>query len=410
MRTRERKLHLLVINQFFWPDMAPTGQLLMDVTRAVEGEQNSTTAICGAPDYGATDTTSAPPVRILRSRLVRYSRHALGRVLSYASFLFGAVWNGFRIGRPDVIVTLTTPPLTSVLGRLLKLSRGCQHFIWEMDVYPDVAIDLGVLRANSILTSVIGALADWSRRNCDGIIALGDDMKARLIARGIPEHKIHVAENWADGQEITPLPFPEGPLTVYYSGNLGLAHDIDTIAGAMLQLRNDRRFHFVFAGGGGRRQHLENFCREHGIDNAFFRPYCTRAELGARLGEGHLGLITQLPQTCGSIVPSKTYGIMAAGRAILYVGPREATPARIIERFQCGWRVNPGDVSALVSILERLAADRNSIYTAGAYSRTAFEEHYDRPIGAARVATILGLQPAAHAIAPKPHLAKASAY
>jgi len=219
-----------------------------------------------------------------------------------------------------------------------------------------------------------------------------------------------VAENWADGQEITPLPFPEGPLTVYYSGNLGLAHDIDTIAGAMLQLRNDRRFHFVFAGGGGRRQHLENFCREHGIDNAFFRPYCTRAELGARLGEGHLRLITQLPQTCGSIVPSKTYGIMAAGRAILYVGPREATPARIIERFQCGWRVNPGDVSALVSILERLAADRNSIYTAGAYSRTAFEEHYDRPIGAARVATILGLQPAAHAIAPKPHLAKASAY
>jgi hypothetical protein len=126
----------------------------MDVTRAVEGERNSATAICGAPDYGATDRTSAPPVRILRSRLVRYSRHALGRVLSYASFLVGAVWNGFRIGRPDVIVTLTTPPLTSVLGRLLKLSRVCQHFIWEMDVYPDIAIDLGVLRSNSMLTSV----------------------------------------------------------------------------------------------------------------------------------------------------------------------------------------------------------------------------------------------------------------
>src|ERR1700722_19284311 len=160
MLARPRKLHLLVINQFFWPDMAPTGQLLLDVTRAVEGEQNSTTAICGAPDYGATDETAAPPVRILRSRLVRFSRRALGRILSYASFLIGAVWNGFRIGRPDVIVTLTTPPLTSVLGRLLKLSRGCRHFIWEMDVYPDIAVDIGALKAGSLLTCLIGALPD----------------------------------------------------------------------------------------------------------------------------------------------------------------------------------------------------------------------------------------------------------
>jgi glycosyltransferase involved in cell wall biosynthesis len=275
-----------------------------------------------------------------------------------------------------------------------------------MDVYPDVAIDLGVLRSNSILTSIIGALADWSRRNCDGIIALGDDMKARLVARGIPEHKIHVAENWADGQEITPQPFPDGPLTIHYSGNFGLAHDVDTIAGAMLKLRDDARFTFVFTGGGSKRLQLESFCREHRIENVSFRPYSTRAQLNASLGQGHLGLITQVPQTCGSIVPSKTYGIMAAGRPLLYVGPREATPARIIERFQCGWRVDPGDIPGLVSILDQLAADRISIYTAGAYARTAFEENYDRPIGAARVAKILGFQPSAHTIELKLRLAK----
>jgi colanic acid biosynthesis glycosyl transferase WcaI len=410
MFPQQSKLHLLVINQFFWPDMAPTGQLLLDVTRAVKGEQNRTTAICGAADYSATDLTTAPSVRILRSRLIRFSRQALGRILSYAAFLTSAVWNGFRIGRPDVIVTLTTPPLTSVLGRLLKLSRGCRHFIWEMDVYPDIAIDLGVLRANSMLTAMIGALADWSRRNCDGIIALGDDMKARLVARGIPEHKIHVAENWADGQVITPSPLPEGPLTILYSGNFGLAHDINTIAGTMKRLRNDPRFQFVFAGGGTRRRDLEAFCRENAIDNVSFRPYSTYSELSASLGSGHLGLVTQVPETCGSIVPSKTYGIMAAGRPILYVGPREATPARIIDRFQCGWRVEPGDISALVSILQRLAIDHESIASAGARSRRAFEEHYDRPIGTARVAMILGLQPTDGATEVTPELAKANAY
>jgi len=153
-------------------------------------------------------------------------RLVAGRILSYGSFLTGAVVAGYHIGRPDTVVTLTTPHLTSVFGRMLKISRGFRHFIWEMDLYPDIAVDLGALKQNSMLTAIIGALADWSRRNTDGIIVLGEDMKARLIAREIPEEKIHVAENWADSSEITQMPFPDGPLTIHYSGNFGLAHDI----------------------------------------------------------------------------------------------------------------------------------------------------------------------------------------
>ncbi len=174
-------------------------------------------------------------------------------MLSYGSFLAGAFVAGFRVGRPDTVITLTTPPLTSVFGRMLKLLRGCKHFIWEMDVYPDIAVELGTLKRRSTLTCLIGALADWSRRNADGIIVLGEEMKARLIARDIPEHKIHVAQNWADGTEITPGPFPEGPLVVHYSGNLGLPHDIETISAVIKHLANDPRFQFVFAGGGIRR-------------------------------------------------------------------------------------------------------------------------------------------------------------
>jgi len=387
-------LRLLLINQFFWPDTAPTGRFLLDVACAVEGERIEMTVICGASGYGTTDDTPRPPVRILRPSSTHFSRDTVGRILSYGSFLAGALVAGFRVGRPDTVVTLTTPPLTSVFGRMLKLSRGCRHFIWEMDVYPDIAVDLGALKPHSMLTCVIGALADWSRRNADGIIVLGEEMKARLIARDIPEHKIHIAENWADGTEITPLPFPEGPLVVHYSGNFGRAHDIDTIAAVIEGCANDCRFQFVFAGGGARRQQMESLCRQQSIANVFFRPHSSRAEVGASLAEGHLGLVTQLPQTCGSVVPSKTYGIMAAGRPILYIGPREATPARIIERFQCGWQVDPGDTAALASLLQKLDSQRHLIFEAGARARQAFEKHYDRPMGAARIVKILGLEPA----------------
>ena len=400
-------MRLLLINQFFWPDTAPTGRFLLDVARAVEADQIQMTAICGVCGYGTTDDTPRPPVRILRPSATRFSRDVVGRILSYGSFLAGALVAGFRVGRPDTVITLTTPPLTSVFGRMLKLSRGCRHFIWEMDVYPDIAVDVGTLKSRSMLTCIIGAFADWSRRNADGIIVLGEEMKVRLIARDIPEQKIHVAENWADGTEIIPLPFPEGPLVVHYSGNFGLPHDIQTISAVIAQYANDPRFQFVFAGGGSRRQQMEDLCREQGITNALFRPYSSRAELGASLAEGHLGLVTQLPQTCGSIVPSKTYGIMAAGRPLLYIGPREATPARIIARFQCGWQVNPGDAAALASLLEKLNSERYLIFEAGARARQAFERHYDRLIAAARIVKIVGLESAAVS-APVPDLRKTS--
>jgi colanic acid biosynthesis glycosyl transferase WcaI len=391
-------MRLLLINQFFGPDTAPTGRFLMDLARAVEGESIQVTAICCASDYGASghagpDVATGASVRILRPSSIRFSRDTVRRVSSYGSFLAGAIGAGFRVGRPDTVVTLTTPPLTSVFGRILKLARGCRHFIWEMDVYPDIAVDLGALKPRSLLTCLIGALADWSRRNADGIIVLGEEMKARLIARDIPEHKIHVAENWADGAEIAPLPFPEGPLVVHYSGNFGMAHEFDTISAAIKLYANDPRFQFVFAGDGIRRRQMENFCLVHGIGNVLFHPYSSRAKLGASLAEGHLGLVTQLPPTCGSIVPSKTYGIMAAGRPILYIGPRVATPARMIERFECGWQVNPGDTGTLIGLLEKLCCQRQLISEAGGRGRQAFEQHYDRPLGVARIVKILGLIP-----------------
>lgn len=391
-------MRIVFLNQFFWPDTAATGQLMADVCRAIAAQEGEPIAICGGSDYGVQDTIAPPPARVLRSSLVPFSRSPLLRLLSYGSYVAGSVWNSYRIKRPDVVVTMTTPPLLSVLGRMIKLTRGCQHYIWEMDIYPDIAVDLEVLHRDSIVAGLIGFLADWSRRNADGIIALGDDMKARLIARGIPEDRIYVAENWADGSEIAPQSFPEGPFVVHYSGNFGLAHDVETIAGAMDRLRNDSRFSFVFAGGGPRREYLKNYCKEHGIENVTFRPYCTRRELGSSLAEGHVGLVTQLPQTSGSVVPSKIYGIMAAGRPLLYIGPPDTTAAQKIERYDCGWRVDPGDIDGLVHLLYRLQADQDSVRKAGQRGREAFEQHHDLPIAVQRIINFLGLsQPDANA-------------
>lgn len=384
-------MNILAINQFFWPDTAPTGQFLTDITRAMDSNIHSITVMCGTSAYGAVDTSSPPRVKIVRLGGLPFSRGKVGRIASYAFFLVSVVVRSIREVKPGLVLTLTTPPLVSIVGTLVKSVRGSRHFIWEMDVYPDIAVDLNVLKARSPLTKLIGTLADFSRRRADGIIALDQDMKARLMARGIPEDKILVAENWADGREILPAPFQEGPLVVHYSGTLGLAHEEYTIAEAMRQLRNDNRFRFVFAGGGARRAKLEEFLRTEGIRTVEFRPYADRSDLGRSLAVGHVGLVTQRPETVGAVAPSKIYGIMAAGRPILYIGPSTATAERIIQQCGCGWRIEPGDVEGLVRLLLQLEQNRDLLKNAGARARAAFEEHYDQPIGVARVLRILGI-------------------
>ena len=392
-------MRILLLNQFFWPDAAATGQLLTDVARELAARGCSVTAVCGASPYAQSNGTGAPPAAILRAPSLPFRRSTAGRLLSYFTFLAAAAWHGLRIPKPDAILTLTTPPGLPVLGALLARLRGARHTIWEMDVYPDVAIALGVLPARSPLTRALRYALDLPRRHAAGIITLGECMAERLAARGAPAAKIHVAENWADGAKIRPAPFPSGPLTVLYSGNLGLAHEVHTVRDAILRLRSDDRFRFVFAGGGPARDALERFCRDHSLHRVSFRPYCDLPALGRTLAQGHLGLVTQKSETLGCVVPSKVYGIMAAGRPVLFIGPRDATPARILRKFRCGWHIDCRDVDGLIALLDRLARQPDELRAAGARARAAFEEHYDLPEGAGRICEILGLQAQEHVLA-----------
>ena len=386
-------MKILLLNQFFWPDSSATSQLLTDLARALAAEGHQVTAI--SSDKGgyaiAADAAQAPPVRMLRVPALPFVRGSLGRVLSYLSFYISAALQGLSLPRQDVVVTLTTPPLLSLLGTLIKQLRGSRHFIWEMDMYPDVAIDLNYFKAGGVLDRGVGWLADLSRHRADGIIALGECMRDRLIRRGVDPARISVADNWADGQAIAPLPRAGNPahLVLLYSGNLGLAHDLDTLTAAMASLREDARFRFLFVGSGGRRQELASFIAAHALSAVELRPYVQRDSLSQSLSAGDIGVVTQREECCGSVVPSKVYGLLAAGRPILFVGPAEATPARIIARFGCGWHIEVGQADQLVGLLTHLAGHRDEVVAAGLRARRALLDHFDLPHGVARILAIL---------------------
>ncbi len=388
-------MKILLLNQFFWPDSSATSLMLTDLARALADQGHEVYAISAEGGYAQSDKNSAPAVHRHYVKALPFVRGKLGRLLSYCSFYVAACWRALTMPKVDVVLTLTTPPLLSLLGNAMKLLRGSRHYIWEMDMYPDVAVDCDYLAAGGFTDRLTGFLADWSRRRSDGILALGECMRERLLARGTPAEKIHVAYTWADSRSIDVLPFQgdQDRLTVLYSGNLGLAHDLDTVTGALRELRDDPRFRFVFVGSGARRAELAAFVEREHIPSVELRPYVPTAKLSESLALGDIGLVTQRDSCWGTVVPSKMYGLLAAGRPVLFVGPALALPARIIRRFECGWHVPVGAVDDLATLLRRLAAHPEEIHEAGNRARQALLDYFDLPAGVARIAAILGERP-----------------
>ncbi len=393
-------MKILFINQFFWPDAAATGQFLEDLVRHLAANGHEITVIASGNRYANSAASSAaPPARIVRVPGVPFARNVSGRALSYLSFFAGAFWKAFRVPRPDVVVTMTTPPLLSVIGETLQRLRGSRHFIWEMDLFPDAFVSLNAMREGGPADRLLGVIADHCRRRSHAVIALGTCMESRLLKRGVPAERIHIADNWADGDEIRSMPARQArDLHLLYSGNLGLSHDIETIAAAMEALRDDGRFRFSFAGGGARRVELEERYRGRPAENVAFLPYASRKDVSASLGKADIGLVTLKAECAGTVVPSKVYGLMAAGRPILFIGPPEASAARLVERHRCGWRIGNGDVGGLLALLEELDGNRDAVTAAGERARQAFDRHYDIRIGVDRISAILGLSSSPYAL------------
>jgi colanic acid biosynthesis glycosyl transferase WcaI len=386
-------MRFLLINQFFPPDPAPTGQLLADIARALTVAGHSVRVVCGRASYVACDAGGDHELELVDVRRVGktpFRRGHVSRLVSYVFFFITAARYAVFDKRADVILTLTTPPLLALTGTLAKLLRGSRHVIWEMDVYPDIAVALDVISPGGMLDRTIGGLADISRHQADRIIALGPCMQDRLANRGIPLAKLTVVQNWVDGCRISPRCFPEPiPMVLLYSGNLGRAHDTATLGEAMGKLSSSDRFQFIFAGAGDGYTKLRADCELRQAANVQFLPYQDGHLLADHLGTCHIGLVTQRASTCGAVVPSKTYGLMAAGRPFIFIGPAEATPALLIRTYQCGWHVMPGDSEGLVDLLLLLAAAPRLVEEAAGRSREAFLESYELQIGASRVVRIL---------------------
>ncbi len=291
--------------------------------------------------------------------------------------------------RPDAVISLSTPPLVALLGLTLARLRGASSLYWVMDVYPQLAFELGVIEPRSIVGRIFRRLSAACLRRSDEVIALGDTMAERLSSEGAGP--VTVIHNWADGEAIHPVEPQDNPLraewgwsdrfVVLYSGNMGLAHEFDTVLDAAERLAADPRILLAFVGGGPRRAEVEAEARRRGLSNVEFLPYVPREQLGDSLTAGDVHLVTLRERMPGLLVPSKIYGILAAGRPSVYVGPQQGEIADILDSGRCGIGVRGGDADALAEAIRGYANDPARTREHGANARRSFEMRFTREHG-----------------------------
>jgi glycosyltransferase involved in cell wall biosynthesis len=300
--------------------------------------------------------------------------------VDYLSFYVLAIRRAFQLGRMDVCVALTTPPFIGLVGALLRLRRGTRLVLWSMDVYPQIAAALGVIRSGGWGYLRLAKLASRLYHAADRIIALGDGMKRRLASCGAPAQRIGVVHNWVPREAVNPRPpAPSPPVRIMYSGNLGLGHELETLLRAAAELNDSPAWQLEFVGHGKRKSRLESLAAELGISHRVsFRPPVSLEELGDHLARSHIQVLSQRPGTQGLIVPSKLYGILAAARPAVYIGPTDTEVADILRESGGGRIVPAGDVPAAAGALAELIADGSTREKLGRNGRAYYETHFGR--------------------------------
>jgi glycosyltransferase involved in cell wall biosynthesis len=385
-------VRILVLNRSYHPDVEATGQLLTELCSDLAAH-HEVTVIAGRPNFVAAN--GRPPlverevhagVEILRVRNLRFNKRSLPRrALGLLSYLALALWTALRRPRPDVVVVETDPPVLGAVGAVLKAWYRCRLVFYLQDLYPEVGLVLGRLRPGP-LAALLRWMTQLGLRRADRVVVLGEDMRRRVLGRGVRPGKVVVVPNWADTRAVRPTP-GESPLrrewglnghfVVMYSGNLGLSQNLDLILRAAEGLRGEE-VEFLFVGEGAAKPRLVEEARRRGLAHVRFLPYQPKERLGESLAAADVHLIPLQRGLAGYIVPSKLYGILAAGRPYVAAVDADSEVAAVTAGAGTGLRVEPDSPEQLAGAVRWCLANRDELAEMGRRGRRLAETRFDR--------------------------------
>ena len=386
-------MRTIFVNRYFHPDQSATSRMVSALAFGLARQRNAVTVLTSRARHDSAETLLAAReicsgVDVVRLSTSRFGRRTLpGRAVDDLSFHLAAfAWLARNARRDDVVVVCTDPPLIPLTSALAIALRGGQMVNWIMDLFPETALELGLLGRAPLVGRFIAWLRDRSIARARLTVCPTERMAEYLLARGMPAKRMRVLHHWSDANEIRPVPMAHNPLrsawgydgkfVVGYSGNFGRAHEFGTLIETATLLRDHPDIRFLMVGGGHKLDAVRSAVAERGLANVAFKPLQPAEHLAESLGVPDLHVVSLLPCLEHCIIPSKFYGILAAGRPTLFIGDPKGSVAAVINDEDCGVTVQIGQAEKLAQTIATLAADPERVAAMGKAARALLETDY----------------------------------
>ena len=384
-------MRILLLNLYYPPDTSATAKMARTVVDALI-PRHKVTVVCGRPSYDPTErrrwrlyqSEVAGRARIIRTGSTDFARFEMKkRVLNYLSYAALAVPRALFVPC-DAVLAMTDPPFCGIAGALVAMLKGKPYVYNIRDMYPDMAVG-GSIVEPGLLARIWERMHRWALRRAKRVVVLGEDMRARIVAKGVESSRIVIVR---DGIEIfpnnTPLPAPDPEVVrairdnfsfvLLHAGNLGFYGAWNTLVSAARSLASDG-VGLVFVGDGAQRAKIE--AAAAGAGNIRFLDFFPAAKIPSVQAAADAHVITVKRGLEGVVVPSKMYGILAAGKPIVAVAPEETDVVTLGLRRGFAVFSDPDKPADLVSAVRALLGDAQKLKSMGEAARAA-APGYDR--------------------------------
>ena len=384
-------VRVLLLNLYYPPDTSATAKMAQTVVAAL-AERHDVTLLCGRPSYDPAErrpwrlyqSEQYGRVRILRVGSSDYPRTQMKkRVFNYLSYVLLAVPRALFLPC-DLVLAMTDPPFEGIVGAFVALLKRKPYVYNIRDLYPDMAVGGSIVQPG-LLARIWEKLHRWALRRATRVVVLGEDMRNRILSKGVNPSAVVVVR---DGAEIAQSDAPIPPLdsevirairgsfrfVLLHAGNLGFYGAWDTLLTGVASLKDDG-VGLVFVGDGARRQRLEAAAAS--IPNVRFLPFFPSSKVASVLAAADVHIITVKRGLEGVVVPSKMYGILAAGKPIVAVAPRECDVVSLGEAKGFSAACDPGDPGAFSRLVRHLSQNPVTLEKMGKAALAAAPE-YDR--------------------------------
>jgi glycosyltransferase involved in cell wall biosynthesis len=384
-------VRILLLNLYYPPDTSATAKMAQALVAQLSTEHD-VTVLCGRPSYDPTErrawrlwrTESAGRARIIRVGSTDYSRGQMRqRIANYLSYVALSVPTALLIPC-DLVLAMTDPPFEGIVGALVATMKRKPYLYNIRDLYPDMAVGGSIIKAGWMART-------WERlhrralRRARRVVVLGEDMRRRVIAKGVDAGRVAVIRDGAEipdpqaGEpridlEVVRAIRGDSPFVLVHAGNLGFYGAWHTLIAAARRLQRDG-IGFVFVGDGAQRAEIA--AAASGCGNVRFLPFFPASKIPSVLAAADAHIITIRRELEGVVVPSKLYGILAAGRPVVAVAPAASDAASLAVRLGCGIAADPECAEDVATKIRALSRQPEQVSSMGNAARAAASD-YDR--------------------------------